>query len=119
MWIDSAGVVHTVALPFPEHHLSGGLHQAILRTPLQQLDLLRARLEELEDLIYEQVASGSTQSGAVDEALPENFILGARLGATASIDQIVGAIQEADPAWRLDAIMLLVDVINNTETSEA
>lgn len=114
MWMDKKGVAHTVAVPEPGDYVDSEF-LTFLRLHRGQLDdEYRDSLEEQSIAEFATVADQFTDGSLREEALPEDLNIGS---GCASSDQSVqdamnDAIAQVPIQWRLDAVLVLGDLVD-------
>lgn len=115
MWIDGNGVAHTVALPNSVDYVN----EQFLHFLYANRDAANDELfDALEDrVIQEYLATNPIPNAAssVGQLPPDDLEIGSGgVGAGETLGSAVAsALAAIEPQWRLDAVMILVDVTDN------
>ena len=111
VWIDGAGVFHTVALPDPRHIMTVQFVGALDRMIEQDLDATNDVVASAEDKFYEtELGREFPGEESLFEAMqPPSGLLDA---APTDADGLKRIIDAVDRRWRLDVIIALTDYLD-------
>lgn len=109
MWIDDAGVLHTVALPNPTEPMAPDFRDGLDTIIAERQADLRKTLELAEERVYDSEWSNLPSADSYVAAPPP---VGLLQGAIATPEDVAQVIAEVDPRWRLDAVMAIVEYMD-------
>lgn len=109
MWIDVAGVAHTVALPNPTDVMSSEFREALDALPAVEREALRDEVERWEEERYRAGWQGFAVSSDLVGAAPPMALLEGRVQAVVDVE---AAVERVAPQWRLDVLMALGDYLD-------
>jgi hypothetical protein len=109
VWIDDEGVAHTVALPDPTLVMSEDFRSSLDTLAARDREALCAVVEHAEMRAYETDWSDLRGSEIhVRAAAPADLLR----GHLVTPDDLVHAIDQVVPRWRLDVILALDDYLD-------
>ena len=107
MWVDDAGVMHTVAIPEPRRLVPPALLHALASLSVDDRDELRERLDDMYDELSDVLAPGT---GEVALALDETEV-DWTLDGTGAL-AVEAMVRRVEPLWRLDVLLVVQDLLD-------
>lgn len=113
MWLDENGVMHTAAFADPSSALDEELIADVLKLAAQDAEGVEQVLDRLEDDLVNTMSI--TYDPQVEEEyrrrwLPDDALVG-RASSPRELGDLLAAV---DQRWRLDAILVVRDMVDET-----
>jgi hypothetical protein len=109
MWIDDAGVAHTVALPNPAELMSDDFRSSVDALLSSSRPGVVELLEAAEERVFDVDLSGLAVAAGADDfqgVAPPRELLH---GLFTTHEELRHALELIDLRWRLDAVLALID----------
>lgn len=109
MWIDDAGVAHTVALPNPTDVMSSEFREALDALAPGDREALGDEVQRWEERLYAAGWQGFAMSSELEGAGPPTALLEGRVQTVGDVE---AAVERVDQQWRLDVLVALADYLD-------
>lgn len=113
MWVDSAGVMHTVAIPQPRRLVPSTLLDALASLSVDDRHELGERLDDMFDGLIDVLGPGT---GEVALALDETEVDWALDGT--GVDAVEAMVRRVEPLWRLDVLLVVQDLLDELDDEQ-
>jgi hypothetical protein len=112
MWVDDEGVSHTVALPDGRDRVDAALLAWLEGLGESEISSLEDELDDLQEGVFDEVENlVHLPFGDEGQALPDDRVIGSGLGQV-TLPGLLDHLRGIELAWRLDAIELVVDIVD-------
>ena len=111
MWLDEKGVMHTAAFADPSSAIDGELAADVARLAERDAEGMEQVLDRLEDELLNTISISydpQVEREFRQRWLPDD-VLGGRVASPGELGDLLAAV---DQRWRLDAILVVRDLVD-------